>query len=318
MNRMNLNVREYLLPVMIVGGWLVAVGALAQLVPPLINYQGRLANPDGSPFPTADYELRVAIYDAATNGSSVWGPQMFDGAPGTGHGPRLPVVQGFFNVMLGPVDTHGRSILDAFGASSRFVEVTVSNRLPILPRQQILPAPFAIQAANGVPPGTISAYMGTHIPAGWLLCDGREVARSVYAELHRAIGNSSGAGNGTTSFRLPDLRGMFLRGNDGASGRDPGSADRVPVAPGGNTGPELGTAQSSATSAMGLEVQAQNIYFDTENDRGGFEASYNTIKTGGYFNRSARPNPFYNQQLKIVGGVETRPVNVSVNYIIKH
>lgn len=75
----------------------------SQNVPALVNYQGRLANPDGSPLPTADYTLTFNIYDAATNGALVCGPQVFDGFAAQGHGPRIPVVQGYFNVMLGSV-----------------------------------------------------------------------------------------------------------------------------------------------------------------------------------------------------------------------
>jgi hypothetical protein len=120
----------------------------AQTVPPLVNYQGRLSNPDGSPLPTADYTLTFNIYDAPTNGTLIWGPQVFDGAATQGHGPRIPVVQGYFNVMLGPSDTVTRSLSDAFTGIARYVEVTVSNRPPILPRQQILTTPFAFQAAN--------------------------------------------------------------------------------------------------------------------------------------------------------------------------
>ena len=51
-----------------------------------------------------------------------------------GHGPRVPVVQGYFNLMLGPVDTNNVSLAEAFGAANRFVEVTVSTRPPVLPR----------------------------------------------------------------------------------------------------------------------------------------------------------------------------------------
>jgi hypothetical protein len=62
----------------------LAALAGAQTVPPLVNYQGRLANPDGSPLPTADYELRFRIYDAATNGALVWGPRKTRERPNCG------------------------------------------------------------------------------------------------------------------------------------------------------------------------------------------------------------------------------------------
>src|ERR1043166_1876868 len=79
--------------------------ALAQSVPALINYQGRLSNADGSPLPTGDYQLTFSIYDSATNTSTnglIWGPQVFDGTNGLGHASKIPVAQGYFNVMLGP------------------------------------------------------------------------------------------------------------------------------------------------------------------------------------------------------------------------
>ena len=135
-------------------------------MPALVNYQGRLANPDGSPLPTADYTLTFNVFDAATNGALAWGPQVFDGVAAQGHGARIPVVQGYFNVMLGPVDVNGVSLASAFNASNRFVEVTVSNRAPIAPRQQILTTPFAFQAANSAKLAGYdwSAVFGTNNP----------------------------------------------------------------------------------------------------------------------------------------------------------
>ncbi len=121
-------------------------GAWCQSVPQLINYQGRLANADGSPFPTADYELRLSLYDAPTNGNLIWGPQIFDGAAALGHGPKIPVVQGYFNLMLGPADTNGVPIPDAFAGPKRFVEVSVGHRPPMLPRQQILSTPYSFRS----------------------------------------------------------------------------------------------------------------------------------------------------------------------------
>jgi hypothetical protein len=103
----------------------------AQTVPALVNYQGRLANPDGTALATGDYQLTFRVYDSATNsGGLVWGPQMFDSVAGQGHGGRIPVVQGYFNVMLGPVDTNGVSLDTAFNATNRFVEIRVGTNSP--------------------------------------------------------------------------------------------------------------------------------------------------------------------------------------------
>jgi hypothetical protein len=119
----------------------------AQSVPALINYQGQVQNPNGTTPPTADYELSFRIYDAAQGGLLIWGPQVFDGTTGPGKGPKIPMVQGYFNVMLGQVDTASRSILTAFGNATRFLEVQVGTNSPVAPRQQLLSAPYAARAA---------------------------------------------------------------------------------------------------------------------------------------------------------------------------
>ena len=56
------------------------------------------------------------------------------------------------------------------------------------------------------PIGAIAPFAGVTTPQNWLLCDGREVSREVYSELFAIIGTTWGAGDGSTSFNLPDLR----------------------------------------------------------------------------------------------------------------
>lgn len=65
---------------------------------------------------------------------------------------------------------------------------------------------------NIIPAGVISAYGGATAPYGWLLCDGSAVSRTTYATLYAAIGTTYGAGDGATTFNLPDLRGKFALG----------------------------------------------------------------------------------------------------------
>ena len=132
----------------VLGCLTLSTGAPSQSVPTLINYQGQIADSSGTPLSTADYALTFNIYDASQSGNLIWGPQVFDGQGSLGHGPKIPVVQGYFNVMLGPTDTAGRSLVDNFNSPSRYLEIAVSNRPPMLPRQQILSAPYAFKAAN--------------------------------------------------------------------------------------------------------------------------------------------------------------------------
>lgn len=52
--------------------------------------------------------------------------------------------------------------------------------------------------------------------AGWLLCQGQAVGRATYALLFAAIGTTFGAGDGSTTFNVPDLRGRFPLGAGGS------------------------------------------------------------------------------------------------------
>jgi microcystin-dependent protein len=63
-----------------------------------------------------------------------------------------------------------------------------------------------------VVPGTIVAFGGPLAPAGYLNCEGFAISRTQYSDLFAAIGTTWGAGDGSTTFNLPDLRGVFLRG----------------------------------------------------------------------------------------------------------
>lgn len=74
---------------------------------------------------------------------------------------------------------------------------------------------------NLMPIGAIADYAGGVLAPGWLLCNGSPVLRATYSDLFAAIGTAFGAGDGTTTFNLPDLRGRFSvgagTGNDGTT-----------------------------------------------------------------------------------------------------
>lgn len=69
--------------------------------------------------------------------------------------------------------------------------------------------------------GCISFYCNTVVPDGWLYCDGRAVSRELYSDLYDCIGETFGAGDGLSTFNIPDLRGEFIRGwNNSSDGID--------------------------------------------------------------------------------------------------
>jgi len=72
------------------------------------------------------------------------------------------------------------------------------------------------------PVGTVSFFAMSTAPTGWAVADGSLVSRTAYSQLFAAIGTTYGAGDGSTTFQLPDLSGQFIRGwNSTAIGLDP-------------------------------------------------------------------------------------------------
>ncbi|HZX01253.1 MAG TPA: tail fiber protein, partial [Candidatus Paceibacterota bacterium] len=67
---------------------------------------------------------------------------------------------------------------------------------------------------GGNPPGSIMQYAGSSAPAGYLLANGAAVSRATYAILFGAIGTTYGAGDGSTTFNLPNLKGRVAVGLD--------------------------------------------------------------------------------------------------------
>ena len=163
------------------------------------------------------------------------------------------------------------------------------------------------------PIGSIIAFGGTQAPTGWAMCNGASVAMSgTYNELYKVIGTSFGAtgpsaGN-LTHFNLPDLQGVFLRGVDGSSGRDPDKNSRISPYYGGNIGNNVGSFQWDAYENHSHNF-ANNIY-------------YPGIAAGSSFGswsytQAGKPHP--EPPIIAVNGksTETRPRNVYVNYIIR-
>ena len=70
-----------------------------------------------------------------------------------------------------------------------------------------------IDVSTGVPVGTVVMFTAAEPPAGYLKCDGSAVGRTTYPELYAAIGTTYGAGDGSTTFNLPDLIGRFAEGS---------------------------------------------------------------------------------------------------------
>ena len=203
-------------------------------------------------------------------------------------------------------------------------------------KTELLSVPYANAAekantaANGVPAGTILPFAGpvANIPVGYLACDGSEHNISNYPALFDAIETSWG-GNGSSTFRVPDLRGQFLRGLDQGSGNDPDAGSRT-AKNGGNSGDNVGSFQGDqfkshnhTMNSAGNHSHRYNDYYYSENrDGGGSELGSNSSdndnrlhqKTG----RTTSSAGAHTHTINNRGGNETRPTNAAVFYIIKY
>lgn len=115
-------------------------------------------------------------------------------------------------------------------------------------------------SAGGIPRGTVLPYAGAAAPSGYVDCDGAAVSRVTYADLFAEVGVAYGAGDGATTFNVPDLRervpvgvgGSYSRGTVGGAASVTLIGNNLPAhthAGGGATGAE--SANHSHTTTTG-------------------------------------------------------------------
>lgn len=223
---------------------------------------------------------------------------------------------------LNAIDVHDHSLdkgdpvkrIDTTAVDNSTVELNGSNKLS-LKSGGLTAAKFS----GGIAPiGTVIAYTGTSAPSGWLLCQGAQVSQATYSGLFALIGESWGAKVGTSTFALPDLRGLFLRGRANTSANDPDRSTRTALVAGGATGDNVGSYQADEmighTHSGALTTGIRGRYNDGKVGVGGHAygpvGSMNTNSTvgltaGTYKEGTSNTN-------------ESRPVNIAVNYLIKY
>jgi microcystin-dependent protein len=100
------------------------------------------------------------------------------------------------------------SIFTAISNTPAYLKVTQGS--VVFSNEKLQAVPYAIHAQNGVPSGTIMAYVGTTPPVGWLLCDGSSFPDNVYyAQLKALLGGTN----------TPNLAARYLRGVGVQEGR---------------------------------------------------------------------------------------------------
>lgn len=168
-------------------------------------------------------------------------------------------------------------------------------------------------------PGQIVTVGTPSCPNGTLLADGSNISRVDYADLFGKFGTAYGAGNGTSTFRIPDMRGIFLRG--AGSSYDPNfSARGTFTFPLANPN-KVGSTQSDATKLL-LNGSSHNNNPEGNSPTGiithwpgqwmaGTEAGF----WGGYVNRLTLRGAM---DTNWGGAAESRPVNMSVLHCIAY
>jgi microcystin-dependent protein len=166
-------------------------------------------------------------------------------------------------------------------------------------------------ASLAVPVGGIVAYGGviddkvrqSLLAQGWMPCDGALLQEADYPDLHKAIGTAFGGSKDAKSFRLPDLRGRFLRGTDGGAGNDPDAKSRVASAEGGHVGDNVGSKQDDA-----LVAHVHMVRMDKSDAARRPDFPSNSYLAAAYDPK--RPT-------EPAGGAETRPRNIGVHWLIR-
>ena len=118
-----------------------------------------------------------------------------------------------------------------------------------------------------MPTGSIMPYAGAAAPTGYLLCDGAAIARQAGGSdtaLFTLLGITYGAGDGSTTYNIPDLRGRVIAGQDDMGGA---SANRLTGLTGGVDGDVLGgTGGSETHTLIAAEMQHTNTTTTTSHN----------------------------------------------------
>jgi microcystin-dependent protein len=117
-------------------------------------------------------------------------------------------------------------------------------------------------AVGAVPAGAVMPFAGANAPSGWLLCAGQTVSRSQFGELFATIGTTYGAGDGSTTFALPDLRGRVVAGVDNMGGSAASRLTSTTITGGADAVGEVGGGQTHTlvSNEMPSHTHVQNAH----------------------------------------------------------
>lgn len=198
------------------------------------------------------------------------------------------------------------ALLDASGNTSFPGTVTAPNFTGLASKATADAAGNNIQStyvkksdlSSSTPTGVVQAFAGRTTPQGWLLCDGSAVSRTDYAALYAVIGTTYGAGNGSTTFNLPNLVDKFVEGSATAGTQRNAGLPNI-------TGSITKIMYYSASSATGA-FWASNSSNVRQGDGSPHPSTYD------YDFNASRSNSIYGKSTTV------QPPALTMRYIIKY
>lgn len=202
----------------------------------------------------------------------------------------------------------------------------------ILPRSSISGIGGTGVRFDDFPPGVIMAWAGSTIPSASLPCNGAAVSRDFYKDLFAAIGTTWGAGDGTTTFNVPDCRDRALYG----AGSKVGLATNDGRAIGNRGGPwhhhyftdSKGFSGSGSTDGAGSHAHTYRRHTEAGiSIQQGTQGSFATVGGTGGFDASTTDNGNHGHNVSVSGSVtinadttggydQDKPSYAGVQYVI--
>lgn len=179
-------------------------------------------------------------------------------------------------------------------AAAQLATVTVPAGASALAAGDVADTRIVAHAPSAFPPGTVIPYAGATIPSGWLRCNGQTVSRTTYARLFAVLGTTFGAGDGSTTFAVPDLRGRF------------------PV--GAGTGYPLGGVGGAETVALSIANLAAHIHGSASHSH----PSAAHVHDLGSHSHSSDPHTHAVGTLAVGGGDHTHDIDARQTSLTSH
>jgi len=145
----------------------------------------------------------------------------------------------------------------------------------------------------------IQIPLGITAPIGYILANGSAVSRTTYANLFAVYGTTFGAGDGSTTFELPDFRGKFIRGQSGNSA-------------------DYGVTQNDAIRNITGTMGGKYLVGDSIIQVTGAFYNAGTFSENAFGGTGSSPKFGFDASLVVPTADENRPVNLAVDFYIKY